>query len=186
MQPGDQKERQDKLLKFVEEKQRQKQKVSRNLMQIMQSATEKGMLAQLLKHEEKNQPQKQENQPQKQEHQKPQKQESQPQKQNKKHHRKSRMALRKIAMEEVKKSNLEKPGLDDKEAAYLAARAKERAKERELEDEIEARNDWHAYQARLCRDRWNESSVARGKNTYETISNTYALTLLIYSDYHAC
>jgi hypothetical protein len=162
MQPGDQKERLAKLLKYEEENlpqkqenQRQKQKVLQCLMHSVQQSDEKEMLAKLLKHAFESQPQKQENKQHK---------------QNKKHHRKSRMALRKIALDKVKKSNLQKAHREDKAAAaYLAACAMER----ESEPESESRSDWHAYQARLRRDRWNKSFAAKGHyGTYETISKS--------------
>lgn len=106
--------------------------------------------------------------------------ENQRQKQNKKHHRKSRRALKKIAMDQVKKSNLEEPPpREDKAAAYLAAWAKER----ESEPESESRSDWHAYQARLCRDRWNESFAAAGHyGTYETITSIPPMRFTEYVD----
>lgn len=106
--------------------------------------------------------------------------ENQRKKQNKKHHRKSRRALKKIAMDQVKKSNLEEPPpREDKAAAYLAAWAKER----ESEPESESRSDWHAYQARLCRDRWNESFAAAGHyGTYETITSIPPMRFTEYVD----
>uniref|UniRef100_A0ACD5Y3I7 Uncharacterized protein n=1 Tax=Avena sativa TaxID=4498 RepID=A0ACD5Y3I7_AVESA len=130
--------------------------------QSMQPSDQKEMqLAKLLKYQEENQPQKQENQPRKQQ-------------KKKHHHRKGRMALRKIEMDKVKKSSrLEKPPIEeDKAAAYLAAWEKER----ESEPESEARSDWHAYQARLCRDRWNESW------TYETPTPIPAMRFTDYVD----
>uniref|UniRef100_A0ACD5Z1S5 Uncharacterized protein n=1 Tax=Avena sativa TaxID=4498 RepID=A0ACD5Z1S5_AVESA len=105
----------------------------------------------------------------------PHEEENQPKKQKKKkHNRKSRMALRKIEMTKAKKSSrLEKPPIEeDKAAAYLAAWEKER----ESEPESEARSDWHAYQARLCRDRWNESW------TYETPTPIPAMRFTDYVD----
>jgi hypothetical protein len=179
MQPGDQKERLAKLLKYEEENQpqkqenqRQKHKVLQCLMHSLQQSDEKEMLAKLLKHAFESQPQKQENKQHK---------------QNKKHHRKSRMALRKIALDKVKKSNLEKAHCEDKEAAYLPACAKET----ESEPEPESRSDWHAYQARLRRDRWNKSFAAKGHyGTYETTSKIpwLLVTLLIcsHASMHAC
>uniref|UniRef100_A0ACD5WME0 Uncharacterized protein n=1 Tax=Avena sativa TaxID=4498 RepID=A0ACD5WME0_AVESA len=101
----------------------------------------------------------------------PPKQGNQPRKQKKKKHnnRKGRMALRKIEMDRVKKSNnLEKPPTQDKAAAYLAAWAKER----ESEPESESSSDWNAYEARLCRDSWNFSFAALAcYGTYETITS---------------
>jgi hypothetical protein len=130
---------------------------------------EEKMWGKPLKCAEENQPEQQQNQQQ--------------QKRNKKHnHRKSRMALRKIALDKAKKSsNVEKPPTEDKAAAYLA----KWAKERESEPESESRTDWHAYQARLCRDRWNESFDAGYYGTYETISKSLR-SLLICSRYHTC
>ncbi|XP_051219592.1 uncharacterized protein [Lolium perenne] len=127
---------------------------------------EEKMWGKPLKCAEENQPEQQQNQQQ--------------QKRNKKHnHRKSRMALRKIALDKAKKSsNVEKPPTEDKAAAYLA----KWAKERESEPESESRTDWHAYQARLCRDRWNESFDAGYYGTYETITSIPPMRFTDYVD----
>jgi hypothetical protein len=79
------------------------------------------------------------------------------------------MALRKIALDKVKKSNLEKAHREDKAAAYLAACAKET----ESESDSESCSDLQAYEARLSRESWNNSFAAEGRyGTYETISNS--------------
>ncbi|KAM0883391.1 hypothetical protein ACQ4PT_031661 [Festuca glaucescens] len=151
------------LLKCEEEEnqpRKQKQQTLQSLFQNMLPSDRNKMWGKLLKLAEENQPQQR--------------------KQNKKHnHRKSRMALRKIALDKAKKSSsVEKPPTEDKAAAYLAAWAKER----ESEPESESRSDWHAYQARLCRDRWNESFDARHYGTYETITSIPPMRFTDYVD----